>query len=124
MAAAQTQRDDAAPSDPTYSFEGIEWHNPQAPEFTSSKFSDLGNQGKTDLLLLTATPVELRQVLRLMCPRDGQQRILKVANGAETYYVGRFGAFDAVLTRSEMGSDGPAGSILTAHSAIHLWNPA
>jgi nucleoside phosphorylase len=49
---------------------------------------------------------------------------LKIPHRHDTYYLGRFGAFETVVTMCTMGSEGVSGSTLTIDAAIRQWKPA
>lgn len=112
-----------AEDDPHYRYVGMDWHDPRLSSMTGVHFEDIAARVDIELLLITATETELRQVLRLLEPFENEERILKVTAKYETYYLGKFGAFAAAVVRSGMGSMGPLGSALTANSAIALWKP-
>jgi len=112
-----------AEDDPHYVYEGIDWHDLKSPPIKSVPLEDIANKIDMQLLLITATENELRQVLRLLEPFENEEEILKVVTEYETYYLGKFGAFAASVVRSGMGSMGPLGSALTANAAIKLWKP-
>jgi nucleoside phosphorylase len=113
-----------ADDDPHYDYEGIDWHDTKLPQIKSVRLEDIPNKIDMQLLLITATENELRQVLRLLEPFENEEEILKVVTEYETYYLGKFGAFAASVVRSGMGSMGPLGSALTANAAIKLWKPS
>lgn len=112
-----------AEDDPHYDYEGIDWHDLQLPPINSVRLEDIAEKIDIQLLLITATEIELKQVLRLLEPFETEEENLKVVTKYETYYLGNFGAFTAAVVRSSMGSMGPSGSTLTANSAIELWKP-
>ena len=85
---------------------------------------ELGTLKSSDVVIMTATEVELVQVLRLLKPPKSRSKILRVYSSLETYYVGVFGSFRAVVTLCAMGTSGPSSSEQTARSAIELWRPA
>jgi nucleoside phosphorylase/tetratricopeptide (TPR) repeat protein len=75
------------------------------------------------LAILVATQVELRAVLSAMKPLPRRSRILKVAKDNETFYAGKIGAVNAVVSLCSAGSNGPSGATLTANSTIEKWSP-
>jgi len=86
----------------------------------SEQLADL--RGNVDVLLVTATRVELKAVLsRLAKDHDG--RVLKTFVGSQTYYVGGFGLQTAVVFRCEMGSGGRSASQAACSAALHAWRP-
>jgi nucleoside phosphorylase/tetratricopeptide (TPR) repeat protein len=77
----------------------------------------------TQVLLLAATQTERDAVLERLQPIAGQQRVLRVFSGAQTYYVGRLGSVDVVLTTCKAGSQGRDGSGLVTYEAIGRARP-
>lgn len=79
-------------------------------------------RGALDVVLVTATPVELAAVRRLLAPLpDGQ--IYKVFVHSETYYIGTFGSHTVVVVKCEMGTAGRDGALAVCTSALHVWRP-
>jgi len=107
-----------------YRVEDQSWYAPLLPQTQEIHFDDLGNlKEETDVVIMTATDVEIKAVLRLTDPPSRRTRILLVYSGAETYYVGRFGSCNAVITKCRMGSIGAGAAILAADQAQRLWRP-
>src|SRR5438045_1379131 len=79
-------------------------------------------QGNVDVLLVTATPVELAAVQALLQPLPEDQ-LLKTFVGSETYYLGQYGCHVAAVVRCEMGSNGPDSALAVTLSALQLWCP-
>jgi nucleoside phosphorylase len=85
-----------------------------------AKFRD-----KFDLLLVTATPVEMQVLHEHLKPLPGQDTILKIVYRKHTYFIGMFGAFFAVHAPcDEMGSMGRHSSMITVGNAIIAWAPS
>lgn len=77
-----------------------------------------------NLLIVTATKVENDVLHARLKPIAGQDKILYVAKGKQTYYLGVFGAYNIVhVACGEMGSSGATASIVTTMDAINIWNP-
>ncbi len=74
-------------------------------------------------LILTATNVEINEVLKNLEPLPDQEKILKVYRKNYTFYLGKFGAYAVVLTKSEMGSSSTGASMMTTTKAIPIWAP-
>jgi nucleoside phosphorylase len=110
-----------AVAEPTYSYTGQPWYNPPWPEFTSKTKPDASKDVKPKLGLVVATEAEIRQGLHLLKPLTGKRKIWKVTHDQETFYIGRLGAFDTVLTMCTIGAEGVAGSALTIDSLIKMW---
>lgn len=111
------------PSDPKYDYSQASWRAPATPSFESVSDKAAEMRAAADVVLMTATEVELRQVLRLMKPQNGGAKIRKIHVGLETYYLGKFGRFQAATTMCSMGSTGPISSEQTARSALERWRP-
>lgn len=75
------------------------------------------------LAILVATQVELHAVLSVMKPLPRRSHILMVAKKNETFYAGKIGAANAVVSLCSAGSNGPSGATLTANSIIEKWSP-
>lgn len=75
-----------------------------------------------DVLLVTATQVELEAVHELLTPLVGRQ-LLKIHCENNTYYVGRFGAVKTVVIKCQMGTAGVGAALPACLDALRLWNP-
>ena len=96
---------------------------PIVKTFMSIPYEELGNNKETDIVIMTATNVELQNVLKLLEPRELQLEIIKTPFEQGTYYIGKFGAFNAVVTKSTMGTTGPNGSTLATAASLTTWKP-
>lgn len=76
-----------------------------------------------DVVLITAVEVERDAVLRLLKPLPGKKKILMGFIGPETYYLGKFGAVNAVVTKCRPGSLESGAAILATNDATRLWRP-
>jgi nucleoside phosphorylase len=107
-----------------YSPEEQPWYRsdfPEMHEFESDSLPEVAAQ--TDVLIFTATNVELQYALGKTLPLAGQTTILQGVSGNETYFLGRFGAFNAVLTKTRMGTVGAGAATLAAEQALRVWQP-
>src|SRR6185436_5343764 len=77
----------------------------------------------TQVLLLTATQTERDAVLESLKPLLDERCVLRIFSGAQTYYVGRLGSVDVVLTTCRAGSQPRDGSALVTHEAIGRVRP-
>jgi len=75
------------------------------------------------ILIITATEVELRAALSYMQPKKRKRAICRGHIGHETYYLGRFGAQDAILTMCGTGAMGRDSVILATQEAVSLFSP-
>lgn len=81
-------------------------------------------KNKFNLLILTATKIENEVLHEHLKPINNYDKILQVAKGKHTYYLGVFGAYNIVhVSCGEMGSSGATASIVTTLDAINDWNP-
>lgn len=76
-----------------------------------------------DVLILTATEVELKYTLARLTPPNDDSEILKTRWENETYYLGQFGVYTAVVTKCEMGLSGINASTLATEAALRGWQP-
>lgn len=109
--------------EPTYDYAGQPWYQPDVQQSKSVALDQAHKSADPDLALVVATELELRQALLVMSHLPRCHRVRKVTHGNETYFLGRFGKFQCVLTLSSMTSQGPTGSSLTVDSVIREWNP-
>ena len=77
----------------------------------------------TQVLLLAATLTERDAVLERLRPSHDEDRVLRVFADKQTYYVGRLGSVDVVLTTCRAGSQPRDGSNLVTYEAIRLSRP-
>jgi nucleoside phosphorylase len=80
-------------------------------------------QKEIDVVLMVATEVEIRAALHLLQPYPRRKHILRAFVGAETYYLGKFGAYRTAVTRCGMGAGGERGSTLATPEALRTWQP-
>ena len=113
-------------------------------EFENEKTTNLNSNGKVDqrpipqikkvssrdidgiynvqVLLITAVRTEKNAVLRYLSPFD-KNYVISVNIKGETYYIGRYGAYNAVLTMCGTGSINRDSVILATKNAIDYWKP-
>lgn len=92
---------------------------PPWPDLISESLPDF----RPELLIMTATEIELRQLLHRMRPPTGKRKLRQDHIGSQTYYMGQFGAFPAVAMRSTMGSAAPNAASHSARDALERWRP-
>lgn len=80
-------------------------------------------KNEIDIVLLTATDIELNAVLDQMKSYPGKKEKFKIFEGLETYYAGKFAAFTAVVTKCRMGAIGEGSVILATEQAQRIWKP-
>lgn len=74
-------------------------------------------------LLVTATDLETRVLHTYLTALPGYEKILKVVNEKQTYFLGCFGVFGIVHVQCEMGSTGAGASSITVRDGIDAWQP-
>jgi nucleoside phosphorylase len=80
-------------------------------------------KANTDVLLVTVTAVEARELLGVAKKKIGDYET--VYEGDQVYYnLGRLGDAQIYMVRSEMGSGGPGGSTMTISEAIDRLSPS
>lgn len=77
----------------------------------------------TDLLMVTATPVERDAVLHRLHPLPGKTATLRITVGPSTYYFGVLGTHCVALTMCQMGSISSGASRATVAEACAMWCP-
>jgi nucleoside phosphorylase/HEAT repeat protein len=99
----------------------ITWNGPIP--LRESKGVESQMEAPIDVILLTAVKTERDAVLRLLRPLPHQQAIWQVRINKETYYLGQFGDYKAVVTMCEMGISGRGSAIIATNEAIRIWMP-
>jgi nucleoside phosphorylase len=108
---------------PEYKVEDQPWGTP-LPETRDVRSEDLLSLApQVDLVILTATDPELEAVLRRLEPYPRRKAVLKGFAEQETYYVGKFGASVAAVTKCRMGSLDSSGATLATQHAQRVWRP-
>jgi nucleoside phosphorylase len=114
----------AAAAELIYRVEDQPWYAPDVPKTREVEEAEIATLAESvDVVLITATDVELQAVLRLLQPYPRRRQILKVYSGPETYYVGKFAAYRVVVTKCRMGSIGEGSVTLATEQAQRLWRP-
>jgi len=108
---------------PVYQAEDQAWWGPLPPTKDAASVELCSLADGVDVVLITATAVELEAMLRRLEPRPGSEMIIKGVAEQETYYLGKFGAFTAVVTKCRMGSLDSGGAILATQHAQRVWRP-
>lgn len=107
-----------------YQIEEQDWYTPSFPatkEITKEEIERLKNE--VDIVIVTATDVEIKAVMRLLKSFPKRKNVLQAFIGPETYYVGRFGEYKTVVTKCRMGASGEGAATLATAEALRLWNP-
>ncbi|OUC14797.1 MAG: hypothetical protein B0A82_10755 [Alkalinema sp. CACIAM 70d] len=109
-----------------YVLEDQPWYNREFPQIPEVDWNRLeSSEFKTDFVIVTATPIELAAVLRILKLDDSDNLLpCRVFNSSgQQYYLGRFGHYNTVVTQSRMGDRNEFGSNATTRSALREWNP-
>lgn len=107
-----------------YSLEEQNWYSPSFPqtkvidEKESQEIKD-----NSDVVIITATSVELQAVLKLLDPYPGQEQILRIYAKSGTYYCGKLGRHNTIVTKCRMGAVDEGASTLATNQALDMWNP-
>jgi nucleoside phosphorylase len=113
----------AAPLVP-YDYSGVKWYDPKPISTKDTSRKRLSKEDRViDVAIIVATPTELLHVLRLLKPLPKAKSVYKVTKDFETYYLGLFGRYRAVVCKSMMGESGPLGSAMVANAILTVWKP-
>jgi nucleoside phosphorylase len=111
-------------AEPDYELEDQPWYAASPPEFRETGREEAeALQASIDVVLITVTDVELRAVLKPLQPLERQDKVLSVAWGTETYYLGQFGEYPVAVTMCEMGSMDSGSVIAATIQAQQVWLP-
>jgi nucleoside phosphorylase len=107
-----------------YSIEDQPWYVSNFPQVIEIEQKQIDTiKREIDIVMITATEVEMKAVMRLIRPYPRRKSILLAFLGPETYYLGKFGAYNVVVTKCRMGSIGEGSIILAANQAQEMWRP-
>lgn len=106
-----------------FDYTNEEWYKNKVIGITSKPKDEVKSIFAPKIAIITAVEVELEAVLKKLKPPKGKRKLWKIIDGGETYYAGRFGEFDAIVTMCNMGSIGASGATLTVDALIREWNP-
>lgn len=109
--------------EPIYNYEQEEWFEPVVPVSTSVSLARAHKATKPELSIVVATQTELIQAIRELVPLSRRRHLWKVVHDHDTYYLGRFGAFQTVVMLSSMGAAGATGATLSVDALIREWDP-
>lgn len=104
-----------------YSNEG--WYKAKITKIVSKSKDEVTDTFIPKIAIITAVEIELQTVLKKLKPPNGKRKLWKVIDGSETYYIGRFGEFDTVVTMCNVGTIGASGATLAVDSLIRTWDP-
>jgi len=77
-----------------------------------------------DFVIVTATPIELKAVVRLLEPYVPEE-LLPLRNYTRwgTYYLGKFGQYKTVVVQCRMGTRDERGAGSVTQKALEIWKP-
>lgn len=120
----ETGETDATKVETSYVLESQPWFSSGFVETEKTSGNELLSlERQIDVVIFTATEIELQYALTKTQPLGRRTAILQGVYQNETYFVGKFGAFDAVLTRCRMGTVGMGAATLAAEQALRVWQP-
>ncbi len=84
----------------------------------------IGEMKGNSFLFVTSTDVEADALFSIMTPMPNKNKVIKVAIGNHTYYLGLIGHYPVVHVQCDsMGMINPGASITTTYDAISQWKP-
>lgn len=90
---------------PKYSYESLKYFSSKIKQF--------------NLLIVTATTIEKEILHNHLSPIKGKNSIIKISKGKQTYFLARFGSYNAVhVACGDMGAIGRESSLATTSDAI------
>lgn len=109
----------------TYLLEEQPWYSPEFPQVHEVEFNELESSGfKADFVIVTATPIELKAVVRLLSSIDSNDLFpCRMYTSSGQYYLGRLGYHNTVITQCRMGDRNEFGSGTTTRKALEKWKP-
>lgn len=108
-----------------YILEDQPWYAQDFPRISEIELESLsGLKFKSDFVIITSTPTELKAVLLLLKADENTDSLpcrFHTSNGQ--YYLGRFGLYNAVVTQSRMGTRDERAANFTTLKALETWKP-
>lgn len=80
-------------------------------------------ENKNWLLLVTVNDIETNSLLSRLKPLEDYSDILVAYSKNNTYFIGRFGAYNVIHVQSDMGAMNRDAVMTTVDNAIKMWNP-
>lgn len=80
-------------------------------------------ENKNWLLLVTVNDIETNSLLSKLKPLEDYSDILVAYSKNNTYFIGRFGAYNVIHVQSDMGAMNRDAVMTTVDNAIRMWNP-
>jgi nucleoside phosphorylase len=109
--------------DGPFDYSQASWYRAPLPKTKPVSLRAARRRFHPALGIVVATQVELKAALKRLRPRPNLTNIWQVSHSNDTFYLGRFGAFEVVLMLCSMGTQGAGGSTLASEALIRLWSP-
>ncbi|NES18058.1 MAG: hypothetical protein F6K41_03815 [Symploca sp. SIO3E6] len=111
--------------EPDYILEEQPWYSsvfPKIPEIEPDKLES--SSFKADFVIVTATPIELKAVVRLL-EQDVDEDFFpcRVYTSSGKYYLGKFGHYKTVVTQCRMGTRDERAAGFVTQKALEIWKP-
>lgn len=78
---------------------------------------------KNWVLLVTVNDIETKSLLSQLKPLDNYSDILTAYSKSNTYFIGKFGAYNVIHVQSDMGAINRDAVMTTVDNAIRMWKP-
>ncbi|NEP59571.1 MAG: hypothetical protein F6K31_21600 [Symploca sp. SIO2G7] len=111
--------------EPDYILEEQPWYSSVFPKIDEIEPGKLESSSfKADFVIVTATPIELKAVVRLL-DSDVDQGLLpcRVYTSSGQYYLGKFGYYKTVVTQCRMGTRDERSAGFVTQKALEIWKP-
>jgi nucleoside phosphorylase len=106
-----------------YQPEEQDWYKPNPPQSQVIDEKQLqAIKDSIDVVIMTATGIELTAILHLLTPYPRRKAILRYF-GENIYYIGKCGLYNTVVTKCRMGGSGEGGATIATYEALNLWKP-
>jgi nucleoside phosphorylase len=95
---------------------------PKIPEIERERLESLSFEA--DFVIVTATPTELKAVLRLLESYVSEDLLpCRLHTSSGQYYLGKFGCYKTVVTQCRMGTRDERGAGFVTQKALEIWKP-
>ena len=95
---------------------------PKIPEIEQIRLDS--SEFEADFVIITATPIELKAVVRLLEAGDSDEFLpCRIHTTSGQYYLGEFGRYKTVVTQCRMGTRDERSAGPVTQKALELWDP-
>ncbi|MEG4113863.1 MULTISPECIES: tetratricopeptide repeat protein [unclassified Microcoleus] len=102
-----------------YKLEAQHWYKPDFPQSQVIDQKQLqAIQDSIDVVIMTATGIELTAILHLLTPYPRRKAILRYF-GENIYYIGKCGLYNTVVTKCRMGAIGEGAATIATYEALN-----